>query len=117
MITLEINPVTPNTIELTSPSTTSKGLDELSLELQWIYYYANFYTELTYNISKVLTSVDIYIDNTKVTKLFSKDFTYDLSGRCSQVLVTRISDGKTLTKTLTYDGSGYLLTATRVYSP
>jgi hypothetical protein len=59
------------------------------------------YVELTY-ASGSLTDIDSYVDSSKVTKLFNKHLTYDVSGNLTTVVTTRTSDSATLTKTFTY---------------
>lgn len=91
--------------------------DSLSLELQWSPNYPNFYTEPTYDINGVITRIDIWNNSSKVLQIFKKEITYNLDGLVSQVKVTRLLDNIQLTKTLTYDINGNVLTVTRVYTP
>jgi hypothetical protein len=76
--------------------------DNLELEMAFKAAVLSRYSEYTY-AAKNLTRIDIYTDNTKVTQLFSKVMTY-VGKNLTQTVLTRISDGATLTKSFTYVG-------------
>lgn len=78
-------------------------IDPTSIQLSWDYNNPHYYSELIYTGSNV-TQINYWDSSSKVTKLFSKAITYS-GGLVSQVVVTRISDGKTLTKNFAYSGS------------
>jgi len=59
-----------------------------------------------------LTLVDVWETPAKLVKLFSKALSYT-DGLCTQSVLTRIADGATLTKTLTYDDQGQWASTTR----
>lgn len=90
--------------------------DALSLELQWTPTYTNFYTEPTYSAGLV-TKVDIWSSPAKTLQIFKKELTYNLSGLVSKVEITRLLDNIKLTKDITYDVNGNVLTVTRTYTP
>lgn len=79
------------------------------LEEAWKLAYKSYYAEFSYTAG-ALTNVGIWNSAAKTTKLFNKDFTY-VAGLLTTVVLTRISDSKTLTKTFTYN-SGVLATKT-----
>ncbi|CAK0764658.1 hypothetical protein CCP3SC1AL1_350007 [Gammaproteobacteria bacterium] len=54
-----------------------------------------------------LTTLNVWSDNTMLTKLFQADYTYT-SGNLTEIYVERISDGANYTKTLSYDSSDNL---------
>lgn len=91
----------------TSPYTQA---DKLALEMEMAYSTAQrtYFKELTYDTTTGdLSNVSIYVDNTKIVKLFNKDLIYS-TGLLSQVVLTRTSDSATLTKDLLYDGNDNL---------
>jgi hypothetical protein len=94
----------------------SSNLESLSIELQYDYINRNFYTELTYDVNNKISAVYNYVDDSKTVQLFNKSFTYDINGRCSEIVITRASDGASLTKSMIYDGLGFLTSTSRVYA-
>jgi hypothetical protein len=78
--------------------------EKLNIELESEYKAASLsrFKELTY-VGKNLTAVNIYDGPAKTFHLFSKALTY-VGKNLTQVVLTRISDGATLTKTLAYVG-------------
>lgn len=60
----------------------------------------NYYKKLIYT-SNVLTGIDIYVDNTMAIKLFGKVLAYT-GDDLTSIVITRISDGASITKTLSY---------------
>ena len=78
--------------------------EKLNLELEMEFKAAEIarFKELTY-FGKNLTAVDLYTDNTKAVQLFGKAFTY-VGKNLTQTVLTRTSDGATLTKDFTYVG-------------
>lgn len=59
-----------------------------------------------------LTAFDVWETPAMLVKLFHKDFTYDVDGVLTQVVLTRISDGGMLTRDLLYDVDGNLVSMT-----
>jgi hypothetical protein len=86
--------------------------EKLAIELEMEFKAANdsYYKELSYTDGS-LTNIGIYLDDTKVFKLFNKDLTYS-SGALSQVLLERISDSAKLLKILEYDVNDNLTSVT-----
>ena len=84
------------------------------IDLSFKAAYQNYYHEFTY-VSGGLSLIEIWESASKVTKLFEKSFTYT-SGSLTGLVITDILASQTLSKTLTYDGSGNLQTITRFYS-
>jgi hypothetical protein len=72
---------------------------ELEMEFKAVKLYC--YKEFTY-VDGQLTGVNVYEDNTKTVQLFNKILAYTGS-RLTQTVLTRISDGATLTKDFVYD--------------
>lgn len=91
--------------------------DALSLELQWTPNNPDFYLEPTYDINNNLIRVDVYDTSAKSFHIFSKVYTYDLSGRVTQIVITRIYDSISMTKIITYNVNGYVQNVTRTYTP
>jgi hypothetical protein len=90
--------------------------DALSLELQWTPNNPSFYTEPTYSAG-IITKVDIWDSSSKTLHIFTKELTYNLDGLVTKVEITRLLDNIKLTKNLTYDVNGNVLTVTRIYTP
>ena len=76
---------------------------------------STYYHEISYTVDGDIDTIDIWLNNTKTTKLFTKAFTYT-SGDLTQILITDFVTGVTLTKALSYDVNGNLKTITRTYS-
>jgi len=78
--------------------------EKLNLELEMAFKAASIarYTEFTY-VGKNLTSINVYVDNTKAVQLFGKVLTYT-GKNLTKIVLTRNSDGATLTKNLVYVG-------------
>ena len=92
--------------------------EKLALELEFEYkaVYPSYYKELDYftappQLRGNLSDVDIWIDDTKTTKLFHKDFYYDDSFNLYKTLLSRESDGAQLLKIFEYT-SGDLTSVT-----
>jgi hypothetical protein len=93
----------------TSSSSASGGsgvyttAQKLAIEMEMEFKAANssYYKELTYD-DGFLTNVGIWIDDTKVYQLFSKDLNYT-NELLSSTLLTRTSDNAKLLKILEYD--------------
>ena len=81
----------------------SSEKSNLEIESAFIAAELTNYKELTYSGSKVI-NVDIYVDNTKVIKLFSKVLAYT-GDKLTSLIITRISDSVSITKTFVYSGS------------
>jgi hypothetical protein len=78
--------------------------EKLAMELQMQFKASKLsnYKELTWTGDQ-LTATDIYEDDTKTIKLFNLVLSYDVNGVLEQTVLTRISDGSTLTKDFEYD--------------
>lgn len=85
-----------------------------NIDTEFLKAYTTYYTEYTYT-SGDLTQVDVWDSAGKTTKLFTKVLAYT-TGNLTSVTLTDEVNSNTLTKTLTYDGSGNLDTLTRSYS-
>lgn len=90
--------------------------DALSMELAWDILYADNYSEPTYDISGKITQYNIWDSSSKAIHVFNKTFTYT-GNNVTRVLVTRVLDGQTLQKDITYDLSNRVLNVTRTYTP
>ena len=75
----------------------------LELEMEFKAAQLTTFTEFAYTGNN-LTTADIYVDATKIVKLFNKVLSYTGNTLTTTVL-TRISDSATLTKTFTYAGN------------
>lgn len=79
--------------------------------------YTTYYHELQYDsATSNLSAVQIYEDNTKITHLFEKLLTYTSTALLTGILITDKVNNNTLTKTLTYDVNGNLISTTRIYT-
>lgn len=72
------------------------------------------YKELTY-VGGDISQIDIWENNTKALKLFTKVITYT-TGNITQTVLTDEQNAKTLTKDITYDIQGNIETVTEVYA-
>jgi hypothetical protein len=78
---------------------------------------ANYYHEVNYTTGGDVSAIEVYATSAKATHLYSRAFTYNASGNITQVLTTdRQNSGVSLTKTISYNGSGDIATVTRSYS-
>ena len=89
------------------------GLTDL-LDIDFKSAYSTYYHEISYNSGDV-SSIDIWTDINKGTKLFTKVFTYQ-SGDLTQIVTTDEISNATLTKVFTYDVDGNLEKITRTYA-
>ena len=100
--------------DISSLATSSGGTDIIDLDFKAAY--SSYYHEITYTSGNV-SSIDIWEDSGKSTKLFTKALTYDgTSGNLTQIVVTDNVNSSTLTKAFTYDVDGNLETITRTYA-
>jgi hypothetical protein len=76
---------------------------------------STYYHEISYTVDGDVDTIDVWLNNTKTTKLFTKAFTYT-SGDLTQILITDVVTGATLTKQLVYNVDGNLKTVTRTYA-
>lgn len=100
------------TVDGLSPSAVY-SLDEkkaIEMEMEFIAAKANYYQEFFYTGNQ-LTSAGVWTTAAKIEKLFGKTLTY-AGNKLTQTLLTRVSDGATLTKTFAYTGNQ--LTSTTV---
>lgn len=80
------------------------ALEKLSLEMEMEFKAAQLYNYKEFGYSnKLLSTLDIYQDETKVVKLFSKIFNYNTQKQLEQTYLTRISDGEALLRFFSYD--------------
>jgi len=86
--------------------------DRLYLEGQFNDAYTTAYSEKTY-AAGVLTNVDIWDTDAKVTKLFSKTFTYNSDGYLATIALVDEVNSNTLTTTLTYDSDNEVATISK----
>jgi hypothetical protein len=90
-----------------TPGATGAGAytqaEKLAMELEMAFKAAKLsnYREFTY-AGGDLTTITIYEDDSKLVTLFTKDFTYDVNGNLSQLLLTRELDGAQLLKIFSY---------------
>jgi hypothetical protein len=82
----------------------------LQMELAFKLSILVYYTEYIYTETK-LSKIEIYSDNGKLTKLFTKDITYT-DGVLTQTVLTRESDSQTMTTVYAYE-SGVIKSKTR----
>ena len=100
--------------DISSLATSNTGIDIIDLDFKAAY--SSYYHEITYTSGNV-SSIDIWEDSGKSTKLFTKALTYDgTSGNLTQIVVTDNVNSSTLTKAFTYDIDGNLETITRTYA-
>jgi len=87
--------------------------EKLAMEMEMAFKAASLsnYREFAY-VSGDLNTITIYTDDTKTVTLFTKDFTYNVGGDLTELLLTRDSDGSQLLKTFAYtDGDLTSITA------
>jgi hypothetical protein len=77
--------------------------EDVDIQIAFKLAYSSAYKEFTYNGSGQTTQIDIWEDNSKAVKLFTKTFVYSGSDLSSVTLVDEVS-GKTMLKTFTYSG-------------
>jgi hypothetical protein len=79
--------------------------EKLSLEMEMEFKAAQLYNykEFGYNAQKLLSTLNIWVDETKAVQLFSKTFTYNNQKLLIQTYLTRISDGEALVRFFSYD--------------
>ena len=78
-------------------------INPTSMQFAWLYQDPHYYTQMIYTGSNV-TEIIYWDSPSMVTQLFTKNMTYT-GGLVTQVVLTRISDSATLTKTIAYSGS------------
>lgn len=101
------------TDHVTSPiSFNEPGLNLIDLEYKS--RIPDYYKEFSYTADGDIDAIDIWKNNTKTTKLFTKAFTYT-TGNLTQILITDVVTGETLTKTIAYDGDGNVSSITKDY--
>ena len=76
---------------------------------------STYYHEISYTVGGDVDTIDVWLNNTKTTKLFTKAFTYT-NGDLTQILITDVVTGASLTKALVYDVNGNLEKITRTYA-
>ena len=95
------------------------NISELTNDAQYINFadlgvdgLQDYYDELIY-AAGLLTKIETYVDNSKVTKLFTKTFIYS-GGVLTSITLLNIATNVTETKTLNYDASGNLINITKI---
>jgi len=81
------------------------GSQALELELAFKSAHLSNYKEYAYDVGGNLIDIDIYDSSAKALLIFHKDLVYDGNGYLISSVLTRVSDGATLTKTYTYAGA------------
>jgi len=74
----------------------------------------SYYKEFTF-VDGNPTSIDVWTDSGKATKLFTKSITWS-AGNATDIVVTDEQSGVVLTTALTYDGDGNVDTITEFMS-
>ena len=82
----------------------ARNFDDLEMILEYIMGTLTRCVDYTYDMDDDLTLITIYADDTRAVTLFTKVLTYNGDKDIIQKVLTRISDGKTLTTDLTYTG-------------
>ena len=78
---------------------------------------ATYYHEVNYTAGGDVSAIEVYATSAKTTHLYSRAFTYDGAGNLTQVVTTdQQNAGVSLTKAITYSGSGDIATITRTYN-
>jgi len=85
-----------------APVATSNDYDDLDNKPYPDFPITPMYKEGVFNITGDIIELDVYTDSSKITKLFHKVFTY-AGDLVTELLITRIADGKKILKTFTYD--------------
>jgi len=103
--------------DISSLATSGGGTDITDIiDLDFKAAYSSYYHEISYTSGNV-SSIDIWEDSGKSTKLFTKALTYDgTSGNLTQIVVTDNVNSSTLTKAFTYDVDGNLESITKDYA-
>ena len=90
----------PNTVVQTN---LNNYIQPASMQFAWNYQVPHYYTQLTYTGDNV-TQIDYWDSPAMVTKIFNKTISYT-GNLVTSVVLTRIVDGNTLTKNISYSGS------------
>jgi hypothetical protein len=85
----------------------------LEMEMEFKTAHLCYYKTFAYNPGKQLIDIDIYSDSTANLLLFHKDLFYNAQKQLERTVLTRISDGATLTTNFTYDVQKNLQSAER----
>ena len=72
----------------------------------------NYYNEFTYT-GGALSKIESYESAAKISKLFTKTFSYDAEGNLTQMELTNESTATTISKTFAYDAGGNLASVTK----
>lgn len=92
----------------------ARRTDTVSMERPWDPRYPEAEEVLTYNPGDgSLQQKIIYADSTKVLRIFTVDFAYDLSGTLITKTIRRHEDGMVLVITFHWDGNQALVGKTR----
>lgn len=98
-----------------NPSGFITGINKDNIDLLFKSAYNTYYHELSYSTSGVLTGVNVWQTDSKTTALFSKNMYYS-GDALTGVITSDLLSNKMLTKTLTYDTSGNLISTRRIYN-
>lgn len=88
----------------------------LDLDLLFKYAYDTKYSEITYDTLLNVKIVDVWEDNSKQLKLFTKTLTFNTNGTASSVVIVDEETGASKTKTITYNPDETIATITETFS-
>lgn len=109
------NPSTGDVYELVGGGGGPVGTS-VDLDAMFSTAFENYYHEVNYSGIGDITDIQVYDDNLQTTHLFSRAFAYDGSGNLTQIVTTDEQNaGVSLTKTISYNGSGDIANVTRTY--
>ena len=98
------SPIQPQINTLVADATIlTNYIDKTSMQFAWNYLLPHYYTQMIYTGSYV-TEIIYWDSPSMTTQVFTKNMTYT-GGLVTQIVLTRISDSATLTKTITYSGT------------
>jgi len=101
----------------TSSNNVSGTDEKTNLESMYTQAHDNYFNELSYTTTDVLTSIHVYQDATKALQLFSRELEYDTTNTTlTAVTTTDLSNNNTLLKTYAYTITGGLSSVTRQYN-
>jgi YD repeat-containing protein len=110
------NPSTGEVYELTGGGGGGPVGTAVDLDAMFSTAFENYHHEVNYSGSGDITDIQVYDDNLQTTHLFSRTFTYDGSGNLTQIVTSDEQNaGVSLTKTISYNGSGDIASVTRNY--
>jgi hypothetical protein len=109
------HPGTGEIYELTGGGGGPVGVS-VDLDAMFSTAFENYHHEVNYSGSGDITDIQVYDDNLQTTHLFSRTFTYDGGGNLTQIVTNDEQNaGVSLTKSISYNGSGDIASVTRNY--